>query len=402
MGLTAQERLICSAIDQIQEELEQVSDKIHEFNEIGYQEFLSSALLTSHLSQHGLPVEKGLAGLATAFHAHLGPDSGPQIALLAEYDALPGLGHACGHNIIGTAAIGAAIGLTAVKDALPGGLHVFGTPAEEGFVPNAGGKVVMYDAGLFRGMDAVMMVHPGDPFSGSAGSLARDHFSLTFHGRRPSPEQPRWDAVDSQDPVMLTQVAINVLRQRIDPRVVIQWIVEKGGDNPNIVPVESIARLYVRAPSMEMVEQVVARVLECARGASIATGATFEYKRRAQRYDEVIPNQTLNRAYVQAVRDLGVPEDEISDTPVGPVTSSNDMGIISKHAPVVSGRIIVGPRGLKMHTKEAVASTNSPQGHRGLMIGAKCLALVAWRLMTVPGMLDEAKAGLKEALQRKP
>lgn len=399
MSLTTVEKTICEAIDNAMHELKQVSDTIHGFKELGYQEYKSSDLLAQHLAHHGLSVEKGIAGLPTAFHAVLQGGPGPQIAILAEYDALPELGHACGHNIIGTAALGAAIGLAVVRDHLPGGIHVFGTPAEEGFVPNAGGKVIMFHAGVFNGMDAVLMVHPGDPFSGSPGSLARDHFSLVFRGRRPRPDQARWDAVDSQDAVMLTQVALNILRQHIDPRVVIQWIIEKGGENPNIIPVESVARLYVRAPTMKLVEEVVARVMDCARGAAMATGASVEYQRRAQLYDEEIPNPTLNRAYVQAVRDLGVPEDEISDTPIGPITHSNDMGIISKHIPSLSGRIIVGPRGLKMHTQEATEATRSPAAHRGLNIGAKCLALLAWRLMTRPELLARAKEDLAQSLK---
>ncbi|MDP2873296.1 MAG: amidohydrolase [Bacillota bacterium] len=376
----------------------EVADEIHGYAEFGYEEVRSSALLAAELRGQGLAVTTGVADLATAFDAVLeGAADGPAVAILAEYDALPGLGHACGHNLIGAAALGAAVGLAAVKDRLRGRLHIFGTPAEEGFRPNAGGKVIMHDAGLFKKVDAVMMVHPGDPFSGGGPSLARDNFRLTFRGRRPAVGRPRWDSVDSQDAMMLTQAAINVLRQHIPPDVVIQWMIEKGGENPNIIPVESVARMYVRASKMDTVQHVVARVMDCARGAALATGGEVEYRRHAQLYDEVVLNPTINRLFTQALRDVGVPEDELGEAPTGPVQHSNDMGIITKNVPSMSGRIIVGPRGLVMHTKEATEATNSPAGHRGMVIGAKSMALVAWRLANDPKLMEQARRDLAAA-----
>ncbi|MDP2871664.1 MAG: amidohydrolase [Bacillota bacterium] len=398
MSLSAQESAIVAAIDGQAARLARISDAIHDFNELGYEEHRSSALLVSELEALGLRVTTGAGGLATAFVAELaGAKAGPTTAVLAEYDALPGLGHACGHNVIGAAALGAAVGLAAVRGELPGTVRIVGTPAEEGFKPNAGGKVVMFEAGVFEDVDAAMIVHPGEPFTAGGTSLARDNFRLTFRGRRPGVGAPRWDAVDSQDGLMLTHAAINVLRQHVPPSVVIQWLIEKGGDNPNIIPIESVARLYVRAPRMDTVRAIVARIMDCARGAAAAVGGEVEYDRHANLYDEVVPNPTLNGLFLAALRDAGVPEQEIAAVSPGQVTHSDDTGIISKHIPTISGRIIVGPPGLVLHTKEATIATRSPAAHRGLVVGAKCMALTAWRLAADPALLAAARADLAAA-----
>lgn len=399
MTLSRDELAILQRIDENADRLAAMADQIHGWSEMGYEEHRSSALLASESAAHGMVVETGIAGLATAFKATMrGGRPGPAIGFLAEYDALPGLGHACGHNLIGAAALGAAMGLAAVKDRLPGSVSVFGTPAEEGYRPNAGGKVVMHAAGAFDGLDAVLIVHPGEPFTAGGTSLARDNFRLGFRGRRPGVGQARWDAVDSQDAVMLTHAAINILRQHVPPEVVIQWTVEKGGENPNIIPVDSSARLYVRAPRMETVKWVVKRIVDCARGAALATGAEVEYSRHAQLYDEVVPNPTLNRLFLAALHDAGVPEDQIAPVPPGPVTHSDDTGIISKTVPTISGRIVVGPKGLVLHTKEATVATCSPEGHHGMLIGAKAMALTAWRLANSPELVAEAWDELRAAM----
>lgn len=397
MTMTAQEHAILQRIDSAAADLTSLADSIHELAELGYEEHQSSRQLAAMLADAGFTVMPGVAGLATAFRADMrGVEPGPAIGFLAEFDALPGIGHACGHNLIGTAAVGAALGLAAVRDLLPGTIHVFGTPAEEGYRPGAGGKVVMREAGLFDDMDAILIVHPGEPFTAGGTSLARDNFRLRFHGRRPGIGQPRWDAVDAQDAVMLTHTAINILRQHVSPETVIQWTVEKGGDNPNIIAVESSARLYVRAPRMSEVNAVVARILDCARGAALATGASVEYERHAQLYDEVVPNPTLNELFLAALADAGAPPELIAPIPPGPVTHSDDTGIVSKTVPTISGRIMIGPPGLVLHTKEATEATKSPQGHAAMLIGAKAMALTAWRLANAPRLAARAWADLRD------
>jgi amidohydrolase len=397
--LTDEERLICDAIDRQRDRLAGVSDRIHALSEMGYQEFRSSDLLVTTLREAGLGVTTGTSGLPTAFHAVLGGAlPGPSIAFLAEYDALPGLGHACGHNLIGTAAVGAAIGLREAQHLLPGEVHVFGTPAEEGFAPGAGGKVVMFNEGAFHRMDAVLMIHPGEPFCGGGPSLARENFRLIFYGRRPKTGEARWESADSQDGLMLTQMGIHVLRQHVSPDVVIQWIIEKGGENPNIIPVESHARMYVRANTMDTVRKVVARVMDCAQGAAAAIGGRVEYHRHAQPYDEVVPSLTLNKTLVDALLDIGVPPEDVSLTPKQKQpTHSNDLGIISKHIPSLSASIIAGPRGLVLHTAEATEAMKSETAHHGMIIGAKAMAVMAWRLATHPDLLQRAKQELSIA-----
>jgi len=402
------ERRILETIDQHAAELVGVSRTIYQYAELGHEETNSATLLAARLGAAGYAVSTGAAGLATAFDARLaGPatrlgDSMPTIALLAEYDALPGLGHACGHNLIAAAALGAAAGLAGVRDELPGEIRVYGTPAEEGYKPNAGGKVIMFDAGLFEGVDAVLMVHPSDApayFSGGVPSLARDNFRLIFRGRRPRVGQAEWDYVNSQDALTWAHSAINILLQHIPPGVRVQWVIEKGGDNPNIIPVESTVRVYVRAPRMATVKFVVRRIMECARGAVIATGGEVEYHRHAQLYDEVITNPTLNAMFVEALRQCGVGDDEIREPRAETAPHSYDLGVVSKHVPSMAGRIVIGPRELSLHTREASETACSDAGHRGMILGAKALALTAWRLLACPDRLAMAKVDLREALE---
>jgi metal-dependent amidase/aminoacylase/carboxypeptidase family protein len=198
---------------------------------------------------------------------------------------------------------------------------------------------------------------------------------------------------------MLTQMAIHVLRQHVSPDVVIQWIIEKGGENPNIIPVESHARMYVRANTMDTVKKVVARVMDCAKGAASAIGGRVEYHRHAEPYDEVVPSPALNKTLVEALLDIGVPSEDVSLTPKQKQpTHSNDLGIISKHIPSLSASIIAGPRGLVLHTVEATEATNSETAHQGMIVGAKAMALMAWRLARQPDLLEQAKQELKMAV----
>jgi len=396
LGSSTAEVRIHQAIAGDADRLTSIADQIHGWAELGYEEHRSSKLLAGRLAELGFEVEMGIADLPTSFRAVLkGTRPGPSVAFLAEYDALPGLGHACGHNLIAGAALGAATGLAAVRDELPGEIRVYGTPAEEGYRPRAGGKVIMFEAGAFDGVDAVLIVHAGEPYSAGGTSLARDNFRLTFRGRRPVVGQPRWDAVDSQDLLMLTHAGINVLRQHVPPDVVVQWTIEKGGDNPNIIATESTARMYVRAGRMSTVRFVVSRIMDCARGAAAATGGSVEFERHAMLYDEMIPNAALNRVFLAAMLDAGAPPDQTVPVPPEPITHSDDTGIISKHIPTVSGRIIIGPPGLVLHTREATEAACSAQAHQAMIIGAKAMALTAWRLGQDPEVAREAQAELR-------
>jgi amidohydrolase len=403
MGVTADERTILAAIDRASGRLVEVSTFIHAQRELGHEERLSAAALTSQLAEDGFEIEHGVAGLATAFRAILAGDRpSPAIALLAEYDALPGIGHACGHNLIAGATLGAALGLAAVRQRLPGTLHVLGTPAEEGYKPNAGGKVIMFEAGAFAKIDAALMVHPSDPpayYSGGVPSLARDNFRLIFRGRRPRVGQAEWDFVNSQDALTWTHSAINILLQHIPPGVKVQWVIEKGGESPSIIPVESTVRVYVRAPKMATVKYVVRRIMECARGAVIAVGGEVLYQRHAQLYDEVITNRTLDDLFVAGLRDGGAPEEQVRHPRPERAAHSYDIGLVSKHLPVVAGRIVIGPREMSLHTKEAADAACSEAGHAGMLVGAKALALAAWRLMQDPELLVRARADLRAALE---
>jgi amidohydrolase len=239
---------VSKEIDARRERLIEISMTIHDEPELGHQEFKASALLVSELEELGFEVEKGTSGLATSFKAvRRGKGDGPTVAIIAEYDALPELGHACGHNIIATSALGAGAGLCAVMDELDGTVIVFGTPAEEGYAENAGGKVIMLDE--ITKADAAIMIHPGSRYGVGATSLARESFMIYFKGRAAHAGSIPERGINALEGVLLTYQGVNALRQHLMRDIRIHGVIKDGGAAPNIVPETASAHFYVRAPT---------------------------------------------------------------------------------------------------------------------------------------------------------
>ncbi|MCK4582319.1 amidohydrolase, partial [Candidatus Bathyarchaeota archaeon] len=244
---------ISRRIDQHRDELIDVSTRIHQEPELGHQEHKASKLLTERLKMHGYETRLGVSGMDTAFTATIrGRGAGPNIGILAEYDALPAIGHACGHNLIAAAALGAAIGLTAVIPELDGTVTVYGTPAEEGVVQNAGGKIIMLDE--IAKADAALMIHPSSAWGSHSATNARESFLVEFHGRSSHAGAAPEKAINALEGVLLTFQGINALRQHIDNDVRIHGIIKRGGDSPNTIPDYASAHLYVRASTMPKLE----------------------------------------------------------------------------------------------------------------------------------------------------
>ncbi len=244
-------------IDTYHDQIIDVSNKIHSEPELGHQEYKASKLLVEELKKHGYSVEYGVSGMKTAFIAKKGKGS-PRIGVLAEYDALPGIGHACGHNLIATSALGAAIGLSEIIDKMGGTVIIYGTPAEEGVVQNAGGKVVMLDE--IKKSDAAIMIHPSASWGSHSTSNARESFLVEFYGKSSHAGGAPEKGVNALDGILLTYQGINALRQHIHKDVRIHGIIKHGGDAPNIIPDYASAHLYVRAPTMPMLEETYTKV----------------------------------------------------------------------------------------------------------------------------------------------
>jgi amidohydrolase len=373
-----------AAVDEISGELVALSHRIHANPELGFQEIKASALLVQSLEDHGFAVEVGVAGMPTAFLAtKRGLPGGPTVALLAEYDALPGMGHACGHNIIGTAAAGAGIAAGKVIGGLRGTVQVIGTPAEEG----GGGKVIMVKEGMFAGVDAAMMVHPSNRTMVTRGSLAFSDLKLEFFGKPAHAAMAPEDGINALDACIITFVNVNALRQHVKSDVRIHGIITSGGTAVNIVPEYASATFMVRAREREMVDQVMARVQTCARAAAEAAGARVTMH-VTKGYDDIRVNRTLAGAFRANWESLGEP---VLEPPTDGRMGSVDMGNVSYVTPAIHPYICIAPDGVANHTHEFRECAASPAGDRGLLLAAKGMAMTAIDLLTDAELLARIK-----------
>jgi amidohydrolase len=382
-------------IDQHIEEQIDVITRIHHEPELGHQEHNASKLHTERLKMHGYETRLGVSGMDTAFTATIGRrGAGPNIGILAEYDALPAIGHACGHNLIATAALGAAIGLTAVIPELDGTVTVYGTPAEEGVVQNAGGKVIMLDE--IAKADAALMIHPGSAWGSYGTTNARESFLVEFHGRSSHAGAAPEKAVNALEGVLLTFQGINALRQHIDSDVRIHGIIKRGGDSPNTIPDYASAHLYVRAPTMSKLEENYGKVKNIVKGAELATGARSRITQVANTYANKLPNKTLSDLFRHNIAIEGVEYPE--ETEPKRSGASTDFGNVSQLMPALSAYINIGD--VVLHSPDGAEMTATPQAHEATMKAAKALAYTAHDLITQPQQLKKAKEEHKTWLER--
>lgn len=396
MELGAAKRAVIAAVDKLAPRLKQASRDIFERPELGFQEKYASELLARLLRQSGYDVELGVAGMPTAFRATLaGARSGGKsghpvstVALLAEYDALPGVGHGCGHNFIGTAAAGAGMALAALGP-LPGRVLVLGSPAEEGGVDGAGGKVVLVEAGAFRGVDAALMVHPAGRDAPSGRSSCRLALEISFTGKTAHAAGAPHEGINALEGVLQTFNAINALRQHLPGAVKVHGIVAKGGEAPNIVPDEGTIRLYVRGPSLATLEAAAERVRNCAKGAAMATGCQVAFREFAHTYLDLAPSRPLDEAFGRNMAALGralIPPPEAP----GHGSGSTDMGNVSHAVAAIHPYIGItgGGGGPASHSREFAEATVAPAGEQALLVAAKALAVTCLDLFMVPETLE--------------
>jgi amidohydrolase len=373
---------ITQFIDERGEQWIQVSHDIHEHPEIGNEEYYASELHINLLKKNGFAVETNIAGHPTGFIARKkSAKAGPVIGYLAEYDALPGLGHACGHNIIGTASVSAGIALGEVIDEIGGEVVVFGTPAEEGG-PNGSAKASFVKANLFTGVDACAMIHPNSDTSKTTPSLALDPLIFSFYGKAAHAAAAPEKGINALDGVIQLYNGINALRQHLTDDVRIHGVITHGGDAPNIVPEFAEARFYLRAAKRTTLNDVTKKVKAIAEGAALATGTRVEIKPLQNEIDELILNPTFDAVLVEELEKLG--ETIINDIRG---LGSTDAGNVSHVVPTVHGYIKIGPSDLVPHTDAFREAAKSPQGDKALILSSKALALTGARLITEPALL---------------
>jgi amidohydrolase len=371
------------------QQLIQLSLDIHDNPELGFKEENASAWLTSYLEDSGFHVERGIAGLATAFRATYVQGS-PRIALLAEYDALPKIGHGCGHNIIAASAVGAGVASKCIIDQLGGSVVVLGTPAEEVF----GGKIDMVKEGIFKEIDVAMLVHPN---TRNEEALACSSLEVEFFGRAAHAAGQPHRGINALDAMILAFTSINSLRQHIRGDARIHGIITDGGEAPNIVPAHSAAVFLVRALDDDYLAELKNKVLNCFTGASIATGARLEYRWKDKTYAPIKNNMTLAELFKQNLESLGR-QVEAFDPRFG--LGSTDMGNVSQVVPSIHPTIAIAPPGVLIHTPEFAAAAASKAGHEGLMDAAKAMAMTVVDILGQPGILDKIKQEFGHAQSR--
>ena len=382
--LTALKDRVCLELDAMRDSLGTLSRQIYENPEIGFEERKALQWVSAFLREAGFSVEPGTAGIETAFRAEVrGQKDRPNVALLAEYDALKGLGHACGHNLICSASVGAAAALHRAAPHLPGTLTVLGTPAEEG----GGGKVIMVDRGVFNGIDAAMMFHPSRDNWWVRGALTAQPLSMKFRGRPAHAAAMPERGINALNALLLTFHAIDSLRQHVTPDVRIHGIITHGGDAPNIVPAYAEAEFLVRAARRKTLDEVMIKVKRCADAGAAATGATVEME-EGLAYAERNNNRVLAGLFGENMRRLGIDGDEPSAS--GGVGSS-DIGNVSMVVPAIHPYLKIVDGDVSGHTPEFREAAGSARGFEAMLNAAKGLAMTVLDVMYRPDALERMR-----------
>jgi amidohydrolase len=370
------------SIETQREQLIQLSLNIHDNPELGFKEEKAATWLTGYLEDSGFHIERGIAGLATAFRASYGQER-PRIALLAEYDALPKIGHGCGHNIIGVSAVGAGVASKRLIDSLGGSVAVMGTPGEE----NYGGKIDMVKGGAFKEVDVAMIVHPDTRNMPTEDALACISLEVEFFGRPAHAAGEPRKGINALDAMILAFTSINALRQHIRRDARIHGIITDGGEAPNIIPGHSAGVFSVRALDNDYLSELKNRVLNCFAGASVASGARLEYRWRDRTYAPMKSNMILAGLFKHNLESLGR---DVEDFDPRSGLGSTDMGNVSQVVPSIHPTIAIAPREVLIHTPEFAAATISEAGHSALLDAAKAMAMTVADILQ-PGTIDRIR-----------
>lgn len=382
--MDAVKHAIGEAVDSLAHDLEQLSLRIHANPELGYEEVKAAGWLGDFLSAQGFTVERGVAGVDTAFVARLPGGAGPTIAVMCEYDALPSIGHACGHNVIATAGAGAGAALARVRARLPRGqVVVVGTPAEEG----GGGKVRLIKGGVFAGVDAAMMVHGWDRWIPHQDLLGIVRVGFNFSGKAAHASADPWAGVNALDAVIQTFNAVSMLRQQMRSDARIHGIVTNGGAAANIIPEAAACLFYVRAAQLDYMWDLHRRVVACAEGAARATGCGLEVVTYDNAYEPMKRNDALLDVYRANLRALGKEESpEVRDR-----LGSSDVGNVSQVLPTIQPLVQIAPDGTPIHSRAFEAAAASGLARDGMLTAAKTMAMTVYDLLADPPLLDGAR-----------
>ncbi|MFC1941107.1 M20 family metallopeptidase [Chloroflexota bacterium] len=383
MELEKLKALVTKEINLRRPQLSELSLKIHSNPELGFHEVKAASWLTNYLEENGFSIERDICELPTAFRASYGKGK-PVIAILAEYDALPDLGHACGHNLIAVSAIGAGVASKPVVDQFGGSILVIGTPAEEIY----GGKAIMAERGAFNNLDIAMMVHPGTCDNAITNALACQTLEVEFWGKAAHTAAQPEGGINALEAMLQSFAAINSLRQHIKSSARIHGIITDGGEAANIVPAHSAGQFIVRAEDNTYLDELKEKVLNCFIGASTTTSARLEYKWSEVRYAPMRNNLTLARLFTRNMRSLGR---KITPPDPGHGFGSTDMGNVSQLVPSIHPRVGIAQEDVLSHSPQFASAAASEAGIKGMLDAAKALAMTVVDLVANPEIVTKAK-----------
>ena len=367
----------CNLIDKNAEVLISVSHEIHDHPEQNYEEVFASELLTRTANGLGVPVELGAFDCATGFSGDVG--TGPTVCIMSEYDALPDIGHGCGHNVIAAAGLGAAIALASIAKDSGGRVRYMGTPAEEG----GGGKILMARNGALSGVDLAMMVHPADADLATIDAIALQQLLVEYSGQESHAAAAPHMGRNALDAAVLGYMAVATLRQHIMPTERVHGIFLKSGEKPNIVPSEASTEWYVRSDNVSSLATLKPRVLAALESGAHACGCSVSHEWIGAAYADMVTNNTMGTMYAHNALRLGR---TVTDPRNGGhrVVGSTDMGNVSHLVPSIHPMIASAPSGTSIHTKQFAQFARSPMADKAVLDGAKAMAMTAIDYWTSP------------------
>ena len=373
------------------DQLLDVSHQIHERPELGFQEHFAHGLLTDALEAAGFTVTRHAAGLDTAFVATYG--SGPAVGVICEFDALPEIGHGCGHNIIASLGLGAALAAADVADQAGGRVVVIGSPAEEG----GGGKVLMAKHGVFDGLEAALMVHPADRDLTRMDVVAIERMAVEYEGAAAHAAAAPHKGRNALDAAVLGYVNIAALRQHLSPSERVHGIITNGGTRPNVIPAKAEAQWYVRTPRRATLDSLVGRVHACLEAGSHAAGCTMSISPIGQTYNDMIHSTAVVAAFVENAALLG--REVAAPTPATQVLGSTDMGNVSYLLPSIHPMIKAAPEGTPLHSLDFARAAISDLGDQAVLDGAAALAMTVVDVWQDAELRKAAREEFEEAVR---
>ena len=377
----------------------EICDWIYENPELGSEEFKASELLTTELTKHGFVVKKNLCDMPTAFSAsYKGKKGGPRIAVLAEYDALPGIGHGCGHNLIAASAVGAGVAVSKLMEHLGGEIIVVGCPAEEGRGPSGSSKRVMAVKGFWDDIDAAIMLHGAEQYS--VGSLALAYWGvlMEFEGKTAHAASTPHQGINALNAAVIAFMAVHALRQEVrrDANVVIHGIITEGGLAPNVIPDRAVVNFGVRSSDEDYLAELVDKIENCAKGAALAMGAKVKVTVPSRERPKGLATKKLNIPLIEMMwenyRALGAePLKDWRETTTAMPRGTTDFCAVTQTIPAASSRIKSVPNGVAGHSRELADASITDEAHDALIIGTKALAMTAVDLLENPEKMKQVK-----------